>query len=116
LNQWSNRQQGNNAEGRGGSNQRLQERARQLETDSNQILQRVQASANQQDGDSNRRDQDRDRDRDRDQNQRNQDRDQQGRGQDRDQQGRGSVRELAQQAQQLVDALQRISANEPRGR
>jgi len=116
LNQWNNRQQGNNAEGRGGSNQRLQERARQLEADSNQILQRVQASGIQQDNDANRGNQDRDRDRDRDQNQRNQDRDQNQRNQDRDQQGRGSVRELAQQAQQLIDAFQRINASESRGR
>lgn len=105
LNQWNNRQQGNNADARGGSTQRLQERARQLEADSNQILQRVQGSGNQQDSDANRRNQDRDRDQD--QNRRNQ---------DRDQQGRGSVRELAQQAQQLIDALQRINASESRGR
>jgi len=118
LNQWNNRQQGNNADARGGSNQRLQERARQLEADSNQILQQVQASGIQQDNDANRgnQDRDRDRDRDRDQNQRNQDRDQNQRNQDRDQQGRGSVRELAQQAQQLIDALQRVNASESRGR
>jgi hypothetical protein len=101
MNQWHNRQQGNNADARGGSTQRLQERARQLEADSNQILQRVQGSGNPQDNDANRRNPDQD------QNQRNQ---------DRDQQGRGSVRELAQQAQQLIDTLQRINASESRSR
>jgi hypothetical protein len=101
LNQTSSRQPGNNAAARGGSGQRLQERARQLEADSNQILQRVQASANRPDNDDERRDQDQNRDR---------------RNQDQDQAGRASVRELAQQAQQLIDALQRINANETRGR
>jgi hypothetical protein len=109
LNQWSNRQQGNNAEEREGrgSAQRLQERIRRLEADSNQILQRVQASANQQDNDDNRRDQDRDRDRD-------QDRDRNQRNQDRDQQGRASIRQLAEQAEQLIETLQRASATESR--
>jgi len=114
VNQWDDRRQGNDADSRRGPAQRLRERARQLEADSNQILQRVQASASRQD-DDNRRDQDRDQDRrDRDQEQRNRDRDQQNR--DQDQQGQASVRELAQQAQRLVDSLQRINASESRGR
>jgi hypothetical protein len=108
LNQWSNRQQADNTDARGGSAQRLQERARQLEADSNQILQRVQASANQQQAnDGNQRNRDQDRDENENRNQRNR---------DQDQQGRASVRELAQQAQQLVDTLQRSNASEPRGR
>jgi hypothetical protein len=65
LNQSSHRQPGNNDASRGGSGQRLRERARQLETDSHQILQRVQASANRPDNDDDRRDQDQNRDRDR---------------------------------------------------
>jgi hypothetical protein len=109
LNQANSRRPGDNAEARGGSAQRLQERARQLEADSNQILQRVQASANRPDNDGDQRDRNRDQDQNRDRDRRNQDRDQ-------DQAGRASVRELAQQAQQLIDALQRIGANESRSR
>jgi hypothetical protein len=122
VNQGHDRRQGNDADSRHGPSQRHRERARQLEADSNQILQRVQASASRQDDDDNRRDQDRDQNRrDREQEQRNRDRDQQDRDRnqqdrDQDQQGQASVRELAQQGQRLIDSLQRINASESRGR
>jgi hypothetical protein len=115
VNQWDDRRQGDDADSRRGPAQRHRERARQLEADSNQILQQVQASASRQDDDDNRRDQDRDQNRrDRDQEQRNRDRDQQNR--DQDQQGQASVRELTHQAQRLIDSLERINASESRGR
>jgi len=95
------------------SAQRLQEHARQMAADSQQLVQQVQAGLNNQQNnqDQNRQaNQDRDRQGNQDRNAQNADARDRGNKQNNNaRQGQASVRSLAQQAQQVVDTLQRIT-------
>jgi hypothetical protein len=100
INQWTQAVGSQRAAVQGASAQRIQEHARQLASESRQILQSIQAGANRPDGGADDR------------------RDNAGAGQRNDaagnqeaagQYGQASVQMLAQQAQQVVDTLQRIS-------
>jgi hypothetical protein len=100
INQWTQAAGSQRAAVQGASAQRLQEHARRLASESRQILQSVQASANRGDrGADDRRD-------NADAGQRNQ---AAGNQEAAGQHGQVSVQALAQQAQQVVDTLQRIS-------
>ena len=102
---------GNQAAAVHASAQRLQEHARQMSADSQQLVQQVQAGLNNQQANQ-------DRDRQGNQDQRNANARNQGdnnnnndnRNNDNNRQGRASVRLLAQQAQQVIETLQRINS------
>jgi hypothetical protein len=108
IDQWSQAAGSQRAAARGASAQRFQEHARQLAAESRQILQSVQGGAQGRDGGADDR---------RDNPGAGQRNDAEGNQGAADQHGQASVQVLAQQARQVVEALQRTSgaAEAPRG-